>query len=217
LKCPTARSQTLQNHQNAYPNANHAFPQVSFAGIRAEVDDAFYRLKVMEHDATTISVTEATDADVAAFAKFFREAWKQAGPDAPGFVGASDQVIAELTTPEAVRERIGGPERRMFLAWEEERVVGFAATKRVDEGTVELAGIIVLQAMSGRGVGTSLVEEAVGAMRAEGYRSMIVRTETVNDRARAFYEARRFAVTGSTAEQVEGATVEVWELTRDLR
>lgn len=170
----------------------------------------------MERKATTISVTEATDTDVAAFATFFWEAWRQAGPDASGFVGASDQVIAELTTPEAFGERIGGPERRMFLAWEDGRVVGFAATKRIDTGTVELAGIIVAEAMSGRGVGTSLVDEAAGAMRAEGYRSMIVRTETVNDRARTFYEARRFAVTGSTAEQVEGATVEVWELTRDL-
>lgn len=171
----------------------------------------------MERDATAISVTEATDTDVTAFAAFFREAWKQAGPDAPGFVGASDQVIADLTTVEAFGERIGGPERRMFLAWEKERVVGFAATKCADADTVELAGIIVLQAMSGRGVGTSLVEKAVGAMRAEGYRSMIVRTETVNDRGKTFYEARNFAVKGSDSEYVEGATVEVWVLTRDLR
>ncbi len=171
----------------------------------------------MERDATAISVTEATDAEVDAFATFFWEAWRQAGPDAPGFVGASDQVIADLTTAEAFAERIGGPERRMFLAWEDERVVGFAATKRVDADTVELAGVIVIQAMSGRGAGTSLVEAAVGAASAEGYRSMIVRTETVNDRAKAFYEARNFAVKGSDFEYVEGATVEVWELTRDLR
>ncbi len=90
----------------------------------------------MERDATAISVTEATDAEVDAFATFFWEAWRQAGPDAPGFVGASDQVIADLTTAEAFAERIGGPERRMFLAWEDERVVGFAATKRVDADTV---------------------------------------------------------------------------------
>ncbi len=171
----------------------------------------------MERDAAAISVTEATNADVDAFATFFWEAWRQAGPDAPGFVGASDKVIADLTTAEAFGERIGGPERRMFLAWEDERVVGFAATKRVNADTVELAGVIVIQAMSGRGVGTSLVETAVGAVWAEGYRNMIALTETVNDRARTFYEARNFAVTGSDFEYVEGATVEVWELTRDLR
>jgi ribosomal protein S18 acetylase RimI-like enzyme len=171
----------------------------------------------MERDATGISVTEATTADVAAFAAFFWEAWRQAGPDAPGFVGASDQVVAELTTPEAFVARIGGPERRMFLAWEKQHVVGFAATKRVDADTVELAGIIVMEAISGRGAGTGLVEAAVGAMGTAGFRSMIVRTETANDRAKAFYEACEFTVTGSTTEHVEGATVEVWELTRSLR
>ncbi|MEE8331256.1 MAG: GNAT family N-acetyltransferase [Acidimicrobiia bacterium] len=163
-----------------------------------------------------ISVAEATDADVAAFATFFREAWKQAGPGALGFVGASDQVIAELTAPEAVLERIGGPDRRMFLAWEGGRVVGFAATKRIDAATVELAGIIVLQTMAGGGVGTRLVEEALNSARGEGYRKMIVRTETTNERARAFYERRGFIGTGSTTEQVEGTAVEVWELAREI-
>lgn len=161
-------------------------------------------------------MTEATDDDVAAFATFFREAWKQAGPGALGFAGANDQVIAELTAPEAVLERIGGPDRRMFLASEGERVVGFAATKRIDAATVELAGIIVLKTMAGGGVGTDLVEEAVASARGEGYRSMIVRTETTNERARAFYERRGFTLTGSTTERVEGSTVEVWELEREI-
>jgi len=163
-----------------------------------------------------ITVTEATHGDIAAFATFFREAWRQAGPDAPGFAGASDEVIAELTTPEAVRKRIGGPDRRMFLAWEAEQVVGFAATKRIASATVELTGIIVLETVSGGGVGSTLVEEALGSARGEGYRKMIVRTETTNDRARGFYERLGFTLTGSSTEQVEGNAVEVWELTRDI-
>ncbi len=72
----------------------------------------------MEHGTSEVLVTEATQDDVAAFAAFFWEAWREAGPDAPGFAGATDDVITELTTPEAIRQRIGGPERRMFLAWE---------------------------------------------------------------------------------------------------
>jgi hypothetical protein len=83
---------------------------------------------------------EASEADIDAFAEFFKAAWQQSGPDAPGFAGATDEVIAELTTRDAIRERIGGPDRRMFLAWQDERVVGFAATKRIDIDTVELAG-----------------------------------------------------------------------------
>ena len=45
---------------------------------------------------------------------------------------------------------------------------------------------------------------------------MVVRTETTNDRALRFYQARGFAVTGSTTELAEGESVEVWELERDL-
>jgi len=170
----------------------------------------------MERRAGQTSVAEAAEADVTAFATFFRKAWRQAGPDALGFAGASDEVIAELTAPDAVRERIGGPDRRMFLAWQGGRVVGFSATKRIDARTVELAGIIVLETAAGRGVGSQLVEEAVRSAGGEGYRMMIVRTETTNARARVFYETRGFSLTGSTTEQAEGSMVEVCELTRDL-
>jgi ribosomal protein S18 acetylase RimI-like enzyme len=104
----------------------------------------------------------------------------------------------------------------MFLAWDRERVVGFAATKRVDAKTVELAGIIVLEASSGRGVGSRLVEAAIRRAQAESYLGMVVRTEITNQRARAFYEARGFTVDGSTFESVEGEMVEVWELTRTV-
>ncbi len=163
-----------------------------------------------------VVVREASEVDIDAFAEFFKAAWRQSGPDAPGFAGATDEVIAELTTREAIRERIGGPDRRMFFAWERERVVGFAATKRIDIGTVELAGIIVLPTCSGRGVGTELVHEALRATTGDSYRSMIVRTETTNDSARAFYEAQGFVLERATIEHVDDISVEVWELSHDL-
>jgi ribosomal protein S18 acetylase RimI-like enzyme len=161
-------------------------------------------------------VREASEVDVDAFAEFFVAAWRQSGPDAPGFVGATDEVIAELTTRDAVRERIGGPDRRMFLAWADDCVVGFPATKRINVDTVELAGIIVLPSYAGRGVGTELVDEALLGMRGDLYRSMIVRTETTNDLARAFYEARGFLLERVTVENVDDISVDVWELSRDL-
>jgi ribosomal protein S18 acetylase RimI-like enzyme len=163
-----------------------------------------------------VVVREASEVDIDAFAEFFKAAWRQSGPDAPGFAGATDEVIAELTTRDAIRERIGGPDRRMFFAWEDDRVVGFAATKRIDIGTVELAGIIVLPTCAGRGVGTELVHEALRATKGESYRSMIVRTETTNDSARAFYEAQGFVLERATIEHVDDISVEVWELSHDL-
>ncbi len=170
----------------------------------------------MDQDADRVVVTEAAERDVAAFATFFWEAWQEAGPDAPGFAGATEEVIRELTTREAILERIGGPDRRMFLARHGGSVVGFSATKRIDDVTLELAGVIVLQSIVGRGIGTPLVEQAVRAATDEGYVSMVVRTETTNDRAFRFYQARGFTLTGSMTELVEDEPVEVSELVRDL-
>ncbi|MEE8331255.1 MAG: GNAT family N-acetyltransferase [Acidimicrobiia bacterium] len=121
----------------------------------------------------------------------------------------------DLTTHEAFREWIGGPDRRMFLPGKEEPVVGLAATKKIDPATVELAGIIVLQAMSGRGLGTILVEEVVDSAPGEGYRAMTVRTETTSEPARSFYERGGFSLTGVATERVVENTV-VWELAGDL-
>jgi hypothetical protein len=45
---------------------------------------------------------------------------------------------------------------------------------------------------------------------------MIVRTETRNDSARAFYEARGFVLERTTIEHVDDISVDVWELSRDL-
>jgi len=95
-------------------------------------------------------------------------------------------------------------------------VVGFSATTRIDDGSVELAGIIVLQSMIGIGVGTALVTETVASCRREGYRRMVVKTESDNDRALIFYEAKDFTRSRETSEDVDGTPVTVWELERSL-
>jgi len=167
-------------------------------------------------DSPGIRVVEAGGADVAAIASFFWAAWRTSGPDAPGWAGASEDVIAELTTPEAIWARIGGPERRMFLAWDESRVVAFAATRSEDEETVELVGIIVLQDMLGHGIGTPLLQSAVEWAAEAGFRRMLVKTEATNERALGFYRSRGFTDSRMLVEDVEGAPIELSELTRTL-
>jgi ribosomal protein S18 acetylase RimI-like enzyme len=167
-------------------------------------------------DGGPISVTEASAADAGAFAAFLWEAWHQVGPDAPGFVGTTDELIRELTTRAAIVDRLGGPDRRMFLAWSGNRVVGFSATTRIDAATVELAGIIVLQSLLGHGIGKALVTATVASCRNEGYRRMIVQTETDNQRAIDFYETQGFTRIEQRTEEVDGLTVPVWDLERWL-
>jgi GNAT superfamily N-acetyltransferase len=162
-----------------------------------------------------LDVTEAGPADAEAAGAFVRELWEAAGPDAPGLTGATDEVIAEISRPEEIRLRLGGPERRIFLARRSGRVIGFAATRRLDEITTELAGIMVHPRQRG-GVGTPLLAVAVAAAADDGARRMVVHTEAANHGAIAFYLARRFRPVQRGVDRVEGVDVEVLELERDL-
>jgi ribosomal protein S18 acetylase RimI-like enzyme len=164
----------------------------------------------------SIKVTEATADDIPAIGVFFWAMWRQAGPEAPGFSGATDSVIAEIAQPEAIQSRIGGPDRRMYLAYVGETVVGFAATRVTDETTVELSGIVVLQTMVGRGIGSPLLTAAVTDARQRAFGHMTVSTEIDNERARGFYQARGFAVVGESTTNVEGTTVTVVDMKLDL-
>lgn len=165
---------------------------------------------------TEVDIGEAGDSDVAAIALFLWELWRESGPDSPGLTGATEEVIAEIAAPDAIRARIGGPERRMFLARVEGTVVGFAATRVIDAAQIELAGIMVLQRMIGRHIGTPLVESAIGSARQLGYKLMKVRTEVDNEPALGFYQARGFAVSSESTEDVEGTQVEVIDLELQL-
>lgn len=159
-----------------------------------------------------VRISEASVADVDAFARFLNEVWAEAGPDAPGFAGVTDDVMTELTARDAMLDRFEDPDRDVFLAREGDRVVGFAATRVLGEEAVELAGIIVAPSAEGRGVGAALVEAARRRAVANGHSTMIVRTETSNERALAFYRHRGFTPVRTTVENVEGLAVDVSEL-----
>jgi ribosomal protein S18 acetylase RimI-like enzyme len=167
-------------------------------------------------DPNLVRVREAGNKDIAAIARFFKDAWERSGPNAPGWAGASDEVIEDISSPETIRSRIGGPDRRMFLAWAGSRVVGFAATRRTSRTSVELAGIVVLADLVGRGVGTPLLGAAVQAATDEGFDRMTVRTEANNDRALGFYRSRGFEERAGVTEQVGDTQVELVELDRAL-
>ena len=162
-----------------------------------------------------MDVTEATPADAEAAGSFVLDLWAAAGPDAPGLTGATDEVIAEISRPEEILLRLGGPERRMFLARRDGRVVGFAATRRLDGATCELAGIMVHPGHRG-GVGTPLLDAAIATVAAEGARRMVVHTEADNDGALAFYERNGFRRAGTGTDEVEGTGVPVVILERAI-
>lgn len=159
-----------------------------------------------------LRIDAASPADVDSFAEFLNEVWAEAGSDAPGFAGVTDDIMTELTAHDAMLARIEDPEREVFLAKEGDRVVGFAATRFMTEDAVELAGLIVSPSAEGRGVGRALVEAARRRAVSNGHSIMIVRTETSNERALTFYARRGFTPVRTTVEDVDGKAVDVWEL-----
>lgn len=170
----------------------------------------------MSPERATVEVSEATSDDLVSVAHLLRKAWQEAGPGAAGFAGATDAVIDEISRPEALRPLVNSRNRRLFVARDGDRVVGFAATRSLDHETVELAGIIVLIGMAGRGIGTALMDRSIDVCRADGFRRMLVHTETTNEDAIRFYAHLGFESTGTAIDDVEGTDVEVLVMERAL-
>lgn len=154
--------------------------------------------------------------DAAAVAVLLRALWSEAGPDAPGFAGTTDEIIDELTRPEAIAQRIAGPGRHLYLGGDQSGWLGFAATREAGSATCELAGILVLERGSRRGLGIALLAAAVEGARRDGHERIVVHTEERNERALGFYEASGFRRIGNRTEDVAGTEVAVVELEMGL-
>jgi len=166
----------------------------------------------MATDELAISTREANNRDADAISAFLWALWNEAGSEAPGLSGATEEIIAAVADPEAIRSRLGGPERRIYIATQEDRVVGFAAIRAINETEIELAGIMVLPSLTGRGIGTPLVAAAVEQARGQGFTTMSVSTEVDNEAALGFYEARGFTRKSDAVVDVEGTSVTVASL-----
>ena len=169
-----------------------------------------------------VEVREAQVTDAGPFATFIRRAWEEAGPAAPGFAGATDEAIDEIARRDTFEARIADPRQHLLLALQSHGpdgaggVIGFCALRAIDDTTVELAGIVVGADHAGHGVGTMLVEGALAEAATRGHRTCVVRTETTNRVARAFYEKCGFTGATRQVEVVDGTAIEVWELRRSL-
>jgi GNAT superfamily N-acetyltransferase len=154
--------------------------------------------------------------DLHRLGEFFLRAWREAGPGAPGFTGANEDVVRELASERSLRAKLTSPTLRVFVAEDKDGILGFASVKRTNSDETELSGIIVLQSMVGRGVGTALFNFAREYAASEGYQSMLVKTEASNQTAIAFYKKVGFVETAETVEDVEGTKVRLKVLERKI-
>jgi ribosomal protein S18 acetylase RimI-like enzyme len=158
------------------------------------------------------SVVVPTVRDVQAIRAFFLEAWRQAGPQALGWAGATESNIQELSSEDFISSLLSKPETKAFAFSQDGRIVGIAVNRKMDESTVELAGIIVQRDAIGKGIGTALLKSAIASAKERGFLSMRVKTEANNQNAISFYRKNGFTELGTGEEDVDGKAVKVMNL-----
>ncbi len=147
---------------------------------------------------------------------FLKRAWKEAGPGALGWTGATDASMDEIASDDFLAALLARPGTHVVVAEETGEIIGIAVSRRI-EGTVdELAGILLLESRTGRGVGRALLEAVLQRSRVGGAREILVRTEAANDRAVRFYQGLGFAPESRIEESVGGRQVELITLRRTL-
>lgn len=156
-----------------------------------------------------MTVREAEQEDVESLIEFLLKAWKEAGPGALGWTGATEETIQHIASHGFISNLMGRDDTRVFIAINEGRVVGFSSNRRIGDELVELSGIIVLESMTGVGIGSRLLEYSIEASKGDRYKVMMVKTESFNDRAVNFYLRNGFRREATIEEEVEGSNGEL--------
>jgi ribosomal protein S18 acetylase RimI-like enzyme len=162
-------------------------------------------------------VSKLAASDIPQLKSFLREAWRLAGPSALGWTGGTDENIAEIASESFLQGFIRNPNLKVFISKTGENVIGFCAVRKIDDQLLELAGIIVRQDHLGKGIGTDLFEMARKEAIASGFTTMLVKTESNNDRALSFFRSKGFVEEEQVAEEISGIKVNLNILKLDLQ
>jgi len=141
-------------------------------------------------DAVTIAPLEAQDISAA------RDLLER-------YIRSLDRDLSFQHVDEELRDfprKYSEPEGSFFLAKAGAQPCACAGLRRIDKGTCEIKRLYVSDRFRGRGIGRGLVEYAIAAARAKGYRLM--RLDTLEDmktaqdlyRSLGFYEIAPYTV-----------------------
>jgi len=158
---------------------------------------------------------EAGQEDVESLIEFLLKAWKEAGPGALGWTGATEENVRHIASHGFLSNLLERDDTRVFIALNDGQVVGFSSNRAGNE-LVELSGIVVFESMTGVGIGGRLLEHSIEAAKDDRYTKMIVKTESFNERAVNFYLRNGFRREATIEEEVEGSNVELVKLVLPL-
>jgi ribosomal protein S18 acetylase RimI-like enzyme len=145
------------------------------------------------------------------------EAWKESGPGALGFTGATEESIREIASEGFLVQRLASPSVKIVVAEANERILGFASSRVTDPRGAELSGIVVLKEASGKGLGSKMLHKACNLVAKAGFKRIVVKTEAFNKPAIEFYKKNGFNETSKTTEKVGRTKVPVQVLERRFR
>jgi ribosomal protein S18 acetylase RimI-like enzyme len=162
-------------------------------------------------------VSELHVSDIPLVKSFILRAWRLAGSSALGWAGATEENITEIASESFLQGLIGDPNLKVFISKIGEEVVGFCAIRKMDSKLLELAGIIVREDQTGKGIGNNLLEMAKKEAVKLGFTTMSVKTEAINKRALSFYIRKGFVEQEQVVEKLNGIEVNLAVLKLDLR
>jgi len=168
-------------------------------------------------DSLKVVVRQARRNDAASLSAFFIKAWRQAGPGALGFTGATDDAVKTISSEEFLVRRLTSPNVKIMIAVRDNEVRGFASVRAIRKGEAEVSGIVVLESASHAGLGTRLIDKACESAARLGFKRLIVKTEAFNARAIRFYKENGFTESTKISEKVGGVKVPLLILERKLQ
>ena len=154
-----------------------------------------------------LDVGPARTRDAATVATIQRRVWLDTYPSAEHAI-----TVADLCTrldgdlPGRWRRQIGtcGPRRQVFVARHGQGAVGFAAVAVAESGRHWLGALYVLAAAQGRGVGSALLDLALGW---HGCSDVYADVAAYNTHALAFYDRHGFEAAGEPALDLTGSSM----------
>ncbi len=154
--------------------------------------------------------------EIPAVQSFLRRAWVQAGPSALGWTGATEESMREIESETFLRNLLSDPNSKVRVAAAGTTIIGLAVLRGIALASWELGGIIVLESETGRGVGRALLEAILSDAARARARSIVVKTEVFNERARSFYRSAGFVEAARTDENIGGKPIPLVILERRL-
>lgn len=125
-------------------------------------------------------------------------------PAESGDIEALTRLVVELGYEASTRDtesrlvRVGGAPGHQVLVAENqaEELVGwvhvFGAPRLESEGFAELGGLVVAEEYRGHGIGSRLIEAAVGWARGQGFDAVRIRSRVERNASHRFFENRGF-------------------------